>query len=112
MSDNIESKNPEFLSDLSDQEQENVTGGFNIGKLGFFFFQQTDIESLAERQTSISAGNGVSGASASRAGYRFSQTTLAFGSFMFGGMGRLGSRGYSRLNRYLLNLFGEDDWTG
>lgn len=110
MSDHIESK-PELLTELSDQEQENVNGGFNLGKLGFFFFQQTDIESMAERQTQVSGGNGVSGASASRAGYRFSQTTLAFGSFMFG-MGRSGSRGYSRLNRFLLNLFGEDDWTG
>lgn len=107
MSDNIESKNPEFLTDLSDQEQENVTGGFDFGN--FFFFQQTDIESLAERQTSISGGSGVSGSSASRAGYRMSQTTLAFGSFLGFGRGRRRNRQFSPLIGFF-NLF--QDWTG
>jgi len=109
MSDNLKSKDSEFLTQLSDKEQENVTGGFDIGNLGFFFFQQTDIESFADRQTDISAGKGVSGSSSSRAGYRFSQTTLAFGSFFGFGRGRRRNRQFSPLIGFF-NIF--HDWTG
>lgn len=112
MADDINKKDSQFLTELSNQEQETVAGGFNLGKLGYFFFQQTDIESIADHQTNISGGNnGVSGSSSSKAGYRFSQTTLASGSLMFG-MGRTRSRGYNWMSRFFSSLFGEDDWTG
>lgn len=111
MSDDINKKDSEFLTELSNQEQETVAGGFNLGKFGYFFFQQTDIESIADHQSNISANNGVSGSSSSKAGYKFSQTTLAFGSFMFG-MGRTRSHGYNWMSRFFSSLFGEDDWTG
>lgn len=112
MSDDITKKDSEFLTELSNQEQETVAGGFNLGKFGYFFFQQTDIESIADHQSNISGNNGgLSGSSSSKAGYRFSQTTLAFGSLMFG-MGRSRSRGYNWMSRFFSSLFGEDDWTG
>ena len=113
MSDDINKKDSEFLTELSNQEQETVAGGFNLGKFGYFFFQQTDIESIADHQSNISGNNGgLSGSSSSKAGYRFSQTTLAFGSLMFGMGSRPRSRGYNWMSRFFSSLFGEDDWTG
>jgi len=84
MSNLNHSKNNKFLTELSEQEQEATAGGCAFAGLDFFFFQQTDIETTAENQTSISGMNGFSGSSLGRTGYRFSQTTLAFGS-LFGG---------------------------
>lgn len=96
MSDLFENDNSQFLQELSEVDQETVTGGFGFGGFGggdFFFFQQTNIESLAHNQNGFSsAGNGSGGVSAysnTNSAYRFSQTTLAFGSF--GGS----SRGFS-----------------
>lgn len=64
------------------------------------FFQQTDIESFAGSDVNVSNGGG----SASRkAGYKFSQTTLAFESF-FSGRGR--SRRSSFIGNLLSGLFG------
>lgn len=74
----------DLLVELSDQDQETLTGGhgFDLGQLSYFFFQQTDIDTFANQDISVSGGEGGgSGTSSSNTGYRLSQTTLAFGSF-------------------------------
>lgn len=83
MSDPINSTNPELLVELSEQEQETVAGGCALAGFSYFFFQQTDIDTFAENEAEVSDSNGFRGSSLARTGYRFSQTTLAFGSFLF-----------------------------
>lgn len=103
MSDHTEPEDSEFLTELSDQEQETVTGGFDLGGFNFFFFQTTDITSFAERQSNASGNGGnVSGSTSANAGYRFSQTTLAFSSF---GRGRRRSLPPMFIT-HILNLIG------
>jgi len=83
MSDPIESKNPEFLVELSEPEQESVAGGFALEDMfESFFFQQTDIDTFAEAQFNDSQ---TGRSSLQRTGYRLSQITLAFTSPRFGG---------------------------
>lgn len=98
MSDHNKPKKAELLIDLSEQEQETLAAGCRCrGFMGggeSLFFQQTDIESFAGSDVNVPNGGG----SASRkAGYKFSQTTLAFESFFFG-------RGRSRRSSFIGNL--------
>ncbi|MBW4614533.1 MAG: hypothetical protein KME21_14915 [Desmonostoc vinosum HA7617-LM4] len=90
-------KPSELLTDLSEKEQENLTGG-----LGFFIFQQTAIDTFAENQSQISGQGGSLNASfLARTGYSFRQTTLAFASFSFGRGKRRNRNPFSMI----LNLF-------
>lgn len=82
----------DLLIELSDQDQETLTGGCGFGGFNYFFFQQTDIDTFANQDISVSGGqSGGSGSSSSNTGYRLSQTTLAFGSFSPGRSSGLGS---------------------
>lgn len=77
------------LIDLSDSEQEGLSGGFRRGGFDQLFFQHTEIDSVGEEQTQ--AGNGNSGlriSSLARSGYSFRQTTLSFLSSSLGRGGR------------------------
>jgi hypothetical protein len=75
-----------LLRNLSEQEQESISGGF------FMYYNQTQINSVADHNTNFSgvigAGNGDSGDGASLTGtlhnsgsasYQFTQTTLILG---------------------------------
>ncbi|MBW4592287.1 MAG: CTB family bacteriocin [Brasilonema angustatum HA4187-MV1] len=94
MSNDITPKNCELLTDLSDQEQEVVSGGRSRSsfELRDLFFQRTNIRSSANSGFNTS----LNGASFSdHSGYMYSQTTLSIGSFLLGnGRGRK-SRGLS-----------------
>jgi hypothetical protein len=79
MSNHIKSNNSDLLKELSEQEQETLTGGVSPTDFASFFFQQTSIESLSGNQTAL-LENGVNRqiSSGSQGAYKFSQTTLAF----------------------------------
>lgn len=80
MSDFINKTDSEWISDLSEQEQETLKAGFTDFIAGdFFFFQDTDIQSIAANQTSLTGDDGLS---RQKSGYTYSQVTLAFGSFV------------------------------
>lgn len=81
MSDDIKTTatDTELLTELSEQEQQAVTGGVSLDDFAYFFFQQTAIESFADDQTTLSANGGnPKVSSSSKTGYKFFQTTLAF----------------------------------
>jgi hypothetical protein len=93
----------EIITELSDKEQEILTGG-RASSFGFdnFFFQRTDINSFASNDLNISSGNS-SLSSSQRSGYSFSQITLGFSSLFGGGRRRRGSQ--ARLGNFLSFLF-------
>ncbi|MBW4627908.1 MAG: CTB family bacteriocin [Brasilonema octagenarum HA4186-MV1] len=97
MSNDITSKNCELLTELSEQEQEVVSGGRSRSsfELRDFFFQRTNVRSFAN-----SGFNALqSGASLSdQSGYMYSQTTLAIGSLFMGSGRSRRSRGLSGNN--------------
>jgi hypothetical protein len=80
MSDEIKTTDTELLTELSESEQEAVTGGVSLADdFASFFFQQTAIETFADDQTTLSANGGnPKVSSSSKTGYKFFQTTLAF----------------------------------
>jgi hypothetical protein len=87
-----------LLQELSEVEQESLTGGLST-ELGLdnFFFQKTDIRTFGSSDVNIS-GNGSSGSSSQRTGYSFSQITIGFNSLFrsFGGRRSRGRGGVSR----------------
>jgi hypothetical protein len=95
-----------LVSELSDQQQESLSGGYACdcgGGFELFFFQDTAIDTFADNQIAINTGaGGLQATSQSSTGYSFRQTTLAF--LSFGG----GSGGRSLFNVFglLRGLFG------
>lgn len=78
MSDHTEAKDSELLIELTEPEQEVVTGGdrnMNMDMFESFFFQKTEISTFADAETNFSS-TGIS--SSHRTGYHLSQITLAF----------------------------------
>lgn len=71
MSKQIKLENSKLFIELSEQEQEGVSGGFS------FFLQQTDISTFANNKSTLSENfNSVS--SGQETGYKLSQFTFAF----------------------------------
>ncbi|MBD2390433.1 hypothetical protein RI030_04580 [Aphanizomenon flos-aquae NRERC-008] len=95
MSEKITTKNSDLFIDISEKEQESVSGGGLSSPFGmsYMFFQTTDIYSRGMSEVNISQGNS-SGFVRNEAEYRFSQTTLVIASLFGGGGG--GSRRNNR----------------
>jgi hypothetical protein len=83
MSSDITTENQELFVDVSNQQQENTSGGcsFHSGDSMYnLFFQKTDIETFSNSAINVSGGNagsksgGIS--SIQQTGYRFSQITF------------------------------------
>jgi hypothetical protein len=91
----------EFITELSESEQETLTGGRDL-----LFFQRTNINSFASNDLNISSGNN-SLSSSQRSGYSFSQITLGFSSLFGGGRRRRGSQArFGNLFSFLFSIFG------
>lgn len=71
------------LTDLTDVQEETVSGGGGglFARSPMLLFQNTEIDTFGENQTTIQNPDGISASSISRTGYQMRQTTLAF----FGG---------------------------
>lgn len=75
-------------TELSEQEQQQIYGGFSSGGNGlyFFYYDQLNIDTSAANNTSIiSSGNGIpmmNGDLSANTSYRLSRTTFAFGGFL------------------------------
>jgi hypothetical protein len=103
MSEPTQSENPKLFVELSEQEQETIAGGFDLSDLfGFFFFDQSDIDTSATNAVSFSRGDGNI-SSLSNTNYRSRRTTLAFGI----PMSRSGRRGLSFMKRLLRSMASE-----
>ena len=96
MSEKITTKNSDLFIDISEKEQESVSGGGLSSPFGmsYMFFQTTDIYSKGMSEVNISQGNS-SGFVRNEAEYRFSQTTFILSS-LFGGGGGGGGRRSNR----------------
>ncbi|OKH21207.1 hypothetical protein NIES593_16460 [Hydrococcus rivularis NIES-593] len=101
MSKPIKLENSELLVELSEQEQETVVGGFDLGNLfGFFFFDQTEIDTSASHAVSFPLKTShVS--SLSNTNYSLRRTSLVFGI----PMSRSNRRSFSSFNRLLRRIF-------
>jgi hypothetical protein len=96
MSDHIKTKKSDLFINLSEKEQESISGGRSSSPFEMFymFYQNTNIYSRASSDINISQGNlGIS--SRNEAEYQFSQTTFILSS-LFGGGGGGGSRRNNR----------------
>jgi hypothetical protein len=79
MSDHIEPQDYELFTELSEQEQETVTGGYDI------FIQKKDIANFATNE--VDASDGIRNISSrQQTGYMLSQITIGFNlDTLFGG---------------------------
>ena len=95
MSDHIETKKSDLFINLSEKEQECVSGGRSSSPFEMFymFYQNTNIYTRGSNEVNISQGN-LSGYSRSETEYQFSQTTFILSSLFGGGGG--GSRRNNR----------------
>jgi hypothetical protein len=95
MSDHIKTKKSDLFINLSEKEQESISGGRSSSPFEMFymFYQNTNIYSRGSNEMNISQGNlGIS--LKNEAEYRFSQTTFILSSLFGGGGG--GSRRNNR----------------
>ena len=104
MSEKIKNKNSDLFIDISEKEQESVSGGGLSSPFGmsYMFFQTTDIYTRGMSEMNISQGNS-SGSVRNETEYRFSQTTFILAS-MFGGGGSSRNK-RRRSNSFLGRLF-------
>lgn len=106
-------KVPNYLVEVPDSEQEQITGGCGFGGWHFFYFDQTDIETSASNDSGFSGSGGIggqiTGSSRSSSAYRLSRTTLAFGGFL-GGSRYGGGYGFSRLGGFMNPSYGFMGW--
>ncbi|MBO1046331.1 MAG: hypothetical protein HEQ10_00555 [Dolichospermum sp. DEX182a] len=96
MSDHIKTENSNLFINLSEKQQESISGGRSSSPFEMFymFYQNTNIYSRASSDINISQGNlGIS--LKNEAEYRFSQTTFILSS-LFGGGGGGGRRSNRR----------------
>jgi hypothetical protein len=88
MTHDLDHQTAPLFMEVSETEQEQISGGCGFGGWNFFYFDQTDIESYASNDSNMSGSGGIggqiTGSSRSSSAYRLSRTTLAFGGF-FGG---------------------------
>ncbi|MDB9448389.1 hypothetical protein [Dolichospermum circinale] len=95
MSDHIETKKSDLFINLSEKEQECVSGGRSSSPFEMFymFYQNTNIYTRGSSEVNISQGN-LSGSARNETEYQFSQTTFILSSLFGGGGG--GSRRNNR----------------
>lgn len=105
MSDHIETENSDLFINLSEKEQESISGGGSSSPLEMFdiFYQTTNIYSKANNDVNISQGN-LSISSKNQAEYQFSQTTFILSSLFGGGGGRRRNRS-RKGNSFLASIF-------
>ncbi|BAY93578.1 MULTISPECIES: hypothetical protein [unclassified Tolypothrix] len=107
MSHNIQQQKSELFIDVSEQEQEVLSGGRSSSPFGLFylFYQNTNILTSGSSEVNISLGNSI-GSAKSQSAYQFSQTTLIFAAF-FGSGNRRSSwlRGGSNFLSSIMGLF-------
>jgi hypothetical protein len=95
MSDHIKIENSDLFINVSEKEQESISGGRSsfASPFGMFymFYQNTNIYSRASNDINISQGNlGIS--SRNEDEYQFSQTTFVIASLFGGGGSRRNKR--------------------
>ncbi|MFY7885857.1 MAG: hypothetical protein ACOVOV_13545 [Dolichospermum sp.] len=95
MSDHIETKKSDLFINLSEKEQECISGGRSSSPFEMFymFYQNTNIYTRGSSEVNISQGN-LSGSARNETEYQFSQTTFILSSLFGGGGG--GSRRNNR----------------
>jgi len=111
MSDDIQNQSVELFFDLSEEEQEPVSGGFLTPGFGIFnmFFQRTEIASFANIESNYS--DGIRNMSSKQeSGYKLSQVTIGFsgGGITSGGGnggGFVGGIGNFRARQNFMNMF-------
>jgi hypothetical protein len=98
MSNHIKTKNSNLFINLSEKQQESVSGGISSFtspfEMFYMFYQNTNIYTRGSSEVNISQGN-LSGSARNETEYQFSQTTLVIAS-AFGGGGGGGSRRNNR----------------
>ncbi|MBD2298259.1 hypothetical protein H6G80_09025 [Nostoc sp. FACHB-87] len=97
MSSDIQTQKPELFLDISEQQQEIISGGrsrYSGLSIYNLFFQKTDIETFANSAITISGSNGGI-SSVQQTGYKFSQITLGLS---------LGGRRSRRISKKSLGL--------
>ena len=96
MSNHIKTKNSNLFINLSEKQQESVSGGISSFtspfEMFYMFYQNTNIYTRGSSEVNISQGN-LSGSARNETEYQFSQTTFILSS-LFGGGG--GSRRNNR----------------
>ncbi|BAZ50657.1 hypothetical protein NIES4103_32740 [Nostoc sp. NIES-4103] len=98
MSSHIKPEIDELFLDVSEQQQETISGGrsrYSGLNLYNLYFQKTDIETFANSAINVSGSNG-SISSLQQTGYRFSQITFGLS---------LGGRGRGRRSSRRSSLF-------
>lgn len=93
MSDHIETENSDLFINLSEKEQESISGGGSSSPLemSYMLYQTTKIYTRASNEMNISQGNS-SGYVRNETEYQFSQTTFILSSLFGGGGGRRRNR--------------------
>ncbi|MTJ49590.1 hypothetical protein [Dolichospermum sp. UHCC 0259] len=102
MSDHLKTKKSDLFINLSENQQESISGGRSSSPFEMFymFYQNTNIYTRGSNEVNISQGN-LSGYSRSETEYQFSQTTFILSS-LFGGSRRNKRR---RGNSFLSRIF-------
>jgi len=107
MSDHIKTKKSDLFINLSEKEQESVSGGISsfASPFGMFymFYQNTNIYTRGSSEVNISQGN-LSGSARNETEYQFSQTTFILSS-LFGGGGGNRRNKRRRGNSFLSRIF-------
>ncbi len=106
MSDHIEIKKSDLFINLSEKEQESISGGRSSSlplEMFDIFYQTTNIYSKANNDVNISQGN-LSISSKNQAEYQLSQTTFILSSLFGRGGGRRRNR-RKRGNSFLASIF-------
>ena len=106
MSDHIEIENSDLFINLSEKEQESISGGGSSSSpLETFdiFYQTTNISTRGMSEMNVSQGNS-SGYVRNETEYQFSQTTFILSS-LFGGGGSRRRNRRKRGNSFLASIF-------
>ncbi|WP_051289481.1 hypothetical protein [Dolichospermum circinale] len=106
MSDHIEIENSDLFINLSEKEQESISGGRSSSlplEMSYMFYQNTNIYTRGSNEMNISQGDS-SGYVRNETEYQFSQTTFILSSLFGGGGGRRRNR-RKRGNSFLASIF-------
>lgn len=106
MSDHIETENSDLFINLSEKEQESISGGRSLSlplEMSYMFYQTTNIYTRGSNEMNISQGNS-SGYVRNETEYQFSQTTFILSS-LFGGGGSRRRNRRKRGNSFLASIF-------
>jgi hypothetical protein len=106
MSDNIKNQNSNLFINLSEKQQESISGGRSSSPFEMFymFYQNTNVYTRGISEMSMSQGN-LSGTSRNETEYQFSQTTFILSSLFGGGGGGNRRNRRRRGNSFLSRIF-------